>query len=84
MNITLIHRDIATPKADAIVNASNSSQSIQIPLLDAAAKLLAVYDIVQGGSADFDLPIYSADPENSAGIPQAAADFYQMMANAMP
>lgn len=62
-----------------LFNASNSSQSIQKPLLDTAAKLLSEYDIVQASSADFDLPIYSADLENSAGIPQAAADFYQMI-----
>lgn len=62
-----------------LFNASNSSQSIQKPLLDAAAKLLTEYDIVQSNSADFDLPIYSTDLENSTGIPQAAADFYQMI-----
>ncbi len=69
--------------------ASNSSQSINRQLVDYAIGLLADGEIegVPAGALeistldlnDFEMPIYSIDRQEAAGIPQAAHDFYDTL-----
>ena len=69
--------------------ASNSSQSINRQLVDYAIGLLADGEIegVPAGALeistldlnDFEMPIYSIDRQEAAGIPQAAHDFYDAL-----
>ena len=69
--------------------ASNSSHSINRQIIDYAIKLLesGLIDGVDAGALefetldlnDYEMPIYSIDREQAAGIPQLAHDFYNMI-----
>lgn len=62
--------------------ASNSTSSINKQLATYAASLIKQADIEILDINEFEMPIYSADREKAAGIPQLAHDFREKLGNA--
>ena len=62
--------------------ASNSRQSINRDLIAYASTLLPDADVEILDINDYDMPIYSSDLEQAPGIPRAASQFLEKIAEA--